>query len=153
MKNQLKKLSLLTGMVLVFALVSFTTTSDAASFEQANSIVFELVSLDVVSPDGGDVLAPKCGSEKESKAKASEAKTSESKCGEGKCGEGKCGEAKSGEAKTKEASKTGVTSASTKSTDAGKCGDAKSTEATTGTAKTTSKKEAKTTSEGKCGMD
>ncbi len=146
MKSQLKKLSLITGILVAGFLVSISFTTNAGSFEHANEIVIETVSLTLATPDGGDVVAPKCGAEGEAKKKTTESK----------CGEGKCGDDKKAEAKTTEASTTGVTSATTKSTDAGKCGegkcgDDKSKEAKTGTAKTTSTKEAKTTSEGKCG--
>jgi uncharacterized low-complexity protein len=142
MNKQLKKLSFLTGAVLVAFLLTFTTTSDASSFEQTSDLVVEMGILSMVTPDGDDKLSAKCGSETEAKKSTKE----------GKCGESKSKETKS--SMTKTSSTTETTGSSVKSTDAGKCGEGQCGEGKSKEAKSmteTSKKEAKSTSEGKCG--
>ncbi len=138
MKNQIKKISLFTAVVLTGVLLTFTSTANAASIVTTNDVIIQVIDLSSVTPDGGDILASKCGTETESKTATKESK----------CGEGKCGDDKSKESKTSAT----TTAKNTKTTDAGKCGEGKCGDDKSNESKTTTTSESKKkTSEGKCG--
>ena len=153
MEKGMKKISMLSGVIIAFVLVMFTVQATNAnpvsnqepvkSLEQGAEMMVVVAHLNIFDGKCGE------GTSETKKKTETKTKTSEGKCGEGKCGEGKCGSGtakteKSGTAKTEKKTETKEKSAEVKSTSEGKCG-----EGTSKTEKSTSKK-AKT-SEGKCG--